>query len=81
MNNCQPNKKEREEYLRQREAGRWEKEGDAQKGQVPWGCGLDERQRAGKEDRGQMVELVFELFLMDNGEPLKVLSEDNRFLY
>lgn len=81
MNNCQPNKKKREEYLRQREAGRWEKEGDAQKGQVPRGCGLDERQRAGKEDRGQMVELVFEPFLTDNGEPLKVLSEDNRFLY
>ena len=48
------NDAQRKEHLRQREAEKWEKERDAQKRQVPHGCGLLERQTAGKKDRGEI---------------------------
>lgn len=66
MSDCQPNKEQRKEHLRQREEQRWEKEGDAQKWHIPHGCGLHERQRVGKRDRGQITEPAF-CFLMGSG--------------
>ena len=74
MDNCQSNKKQRK-IIPQTE------EGDSQKRWAPWSCELNKRQRTGKEDRGQTIELIFKLLPMGNGEPLKVSSGESRFLY